>query len=297
MMTVIRNIDKELTNNAEENLSPFAVYPNEELKRLEVGAPGHIFITDIDKLILLVLNKYQVLTSSLMMVALTNLGLENAEQKDIQRRLKLLVSSNFVTKAQFETPNGRAAAKCYMLGYRGRGYLKSIAQQVKLTGYIAGIDHIQCKKILAVNQYLIRTEQEQSKVEVCLPIYVPSKTEEKSSLIFRPQATLFDDHTVFIEAVRSDDTELAYLLEKLDRMEKVLRRKDHNVEISNPEVILVCENQNHMKMVMKAIAEKKYHFDLKFTSDTLIYSEPQHCMFSISMPRTFFSFAKKIACF
>lgn len=297
MMTVIRNIEKDLYITESETTSPFAIYPNESLKRYEVGAPCHVYLTDLDKVILMVLNKYHVLTSSLLTQAMSQLGLENAEQKDVQSRLKLLANGNFVTKAQFESPDGKSAARCYMLSYRGRGFLKAIGQQVKLTSYIGGLNHIQCKKILAVNQYLIRTNVSHHSIQSCIPVFVPSKTEEKSSLIFRPQATITGEKTIFVEAVRGDDLDFSAISEKLDRMERTLRKKEHNISVNNPELVLVCESASMMRNLMKHVNCSKYHFEIKFTADPLIYEDPVNCIYQMEAPTSFWSAFRKIACF
>ena len=91
MITVIKNIENDLNVFDSVKAPPFAIYSGETLKRCQIGSPNHVYITDLDKLILMVLNKYHVLTSKLITMALENLGLENADQQDIQSRLKILM--------------------------------------------------------------------------------------------------------------------------------------------------------------------------------------------------------------
>ena len=156
-MKTITTINKNFNNSQEIKTSPFATYKDEKVTRYTVDCPRGHFLNDLDKAILLCLNKYLILTSKLLEQALRNIGLENFEQKDLQIQLKFLSQSNFVQKGEFSSPNGKSAAKFYILGNRGRAFLNSIGETVILTNYLASLDTIGIKKVLSANQFAIFT--------------------------------------------------------------------------------------------------------------------------------------------
>ena len=186
-------------------------------------------------------------------------------------------------------PNGCAYTKCYSLGYRGRGYLKAIGQSVKLTVYINGLDNVQCKKLLAANQYLICTKAEYDDIRCCAAVFVEGKADKKHKLIFRPQAMINGQRTVIVEGVRGDDGKFSAICEKLNRMERTLRAKGHNIPVKDPEVVLVCESVDMMRRLMQTLSRTRYHLDIKFTADALIFRDPQNCLYRLESRPSFWS--------
>lgn len=281
-MKTITTINKNFNNSQEIKTSPFATYKNEKVTRYTVDCPRGHFLNDLDKAILLCLNKYLILTSKLLEQALRNIGLENFEQKDLQIQLKFLSQSNFVQKGEFSSPNGKSASKFYILGNRGRGFLNSIGETVILTNYLASLDTIGIKKILSANQFAIFTSSDFNKVKTCQTIFVPDTNEEKrSNIIFRPQSLLFEnDQTIIVETIRQEDDWKTHALDKLHRINKVLNNKRKtNIEITNPSLVLICESEEHMHQVIELIANQKLKLNILFTHDTEIYDNPKDCLY------------------
>ena len=264
-----------------EKVSPFATYAAEELVRYIPEAPRSLFLTDLDKMILIVLNKYQVLTSALMVSALRNLGLENFNQSDIQNRLRLMSDAAFTVRSEFRSATGRSANKVYTLGYRGRGWLKANGKRVALAGYIDNLDVSDVKRLLSVNQYLIRTNKDFESVAVCQPVFVTdSNGQKKDDMIFRAFGFVTTEtNDVIVESVRRSENWKVDLENKMARIEKVVKSKratNLSRTLKTPTIILICEDDCHMSECMGILSRS--NLNLHFCHDLGVYSDANNCL-------------------
>lgn len=265
----------------ESKMSPFAVYPGEKLSVREVPTPRSMYITDIDKTILIVLNKYLLLSSRLIFQALKNAGMENVEQKDLQHRLRWLTDAAFVQSASFKNEDASySASRVYSVAYRGRGYLKSIGVQPRLGGYIATLDSLGVKRFLSVNQYLIETRKDYHTTEVGSTVFVPTPKKNRPDKIFRAYGMVQEsDTTVIADAVRRGDDWRLHMLERLDRMSATLKSKECNTKLQRKiQVVLLAENNQHLKEIDVLLYNKRYCFEILLSTDLLVYSQPTHCL-------------------
>ena len=252
---------------------------------------------ELDKSIIRQVNTYRILTAPLIYQALTNCGEACINEVALKHRLRELTDAQFLTKTDFVSHSGNAAICCYSVGYRGRGLLKALSENQRLTGYISalGDDPVRIKKILSTNQFLIRTAVPSNKVEVCQTILSRQKFKHATNYIFRPQAIVQDDSgTCIIESVRQNERWMEDLIDKLGRMAAVFKRKEHNVPLTAPSVTLIAENKAHMKEIMRLVRSHKYHFPIVFTCDTLTYQTPDNCTYRLAEDRFFGSLFKKV---
>lgn len=267
-------------NMTNEKLSPFSVFEGEELVRFVPECPRSIFLSDLDKMILVILNTYHLLTSALLTTALENLGLKNFNQSDIQNRLRLLSESAFIEKGEFRSLTGKSANKLYSLGFRGRGWLKANGKRVVLAGYLEKLDACDAKRILSVNQFLIRSKKSFEDSLICQPIFVTNNLgERKDDMIFRAFGLVRqDDCDYIVESVRRSDTWKNDLTNKMARIEKVVKSKRLNLEkpLKNPVITLICEDERHLLECMDTLKDSK--LTLRYSHDLAIYKDADNCL-------------------
>lgn len=288
----------DLTNN-ETKTSPFAVYPGESIKIREVPSPRHMYITDVDKVILVFINKYLVLSSKLLLQALRNAKME-IEQKDLQNRLHMLTDAAYLQSARFTNEDGTyAAGMVYSVGYRGRGYLKCINVQPKLSGYIAQLDSSSVKRYLSVNQYLINTGKNYSATEVGHTILVPEPRKDRPDKIFRAYGMVQEeDKTVIVDAVRKDVGK-EYLLERLERMHDTISHRNCNTQVHKTvELVLITESCEHLKEVNSWLKGKHFNkLSICLSTDTLTNNQPECCLVEREKSTGFFRSLFTAACY
>lgn len=265
----------------ETKTSPFAVYPGERLSVHQVPMPRSLVITDVDQAILLVVNKYLILTSRLILKSLQQAGMVGLNQKDLQHRLHMLTEAAYLQSARFTNEDGTYAAnKIYSVGYRGRGYIKNLGMQPKRNGYVAQLDPTSVKRYLSVNQYLINTGKDYRSTEVGLAVFVPEPKKEKPDNIFRAYGLVQEENkTVIVESVRRDGDRVQFL-ERLNRMAATLCHKRCNLQIHKTvELVLIAESKQHLQEVNAWLKDKRYDkIDIRLTTDLLVYSQPESCL-------------------
>lgn len=289
----------DLANN-ETKTSPFAVYPGERISIREVPSPRHMYITDIDKVILAVTNKYLVLTSRLLQHALKNAGMVGVEQKDLQHRLHMLADAAYLQSARFTNEDGTyAAGMVYSIGYRGRGYLKStMGVQPRLSGYIAQMDSSTVKRYLSVNQYLIQTKDYKA-TEVGHTLLVPEPKKDRPDKIFRAYGMVQEENkTVIVDAVRKD-IDKEYLLERLERMNDTISHRNCNTQVHKTvELVLIAESCEHLKEVNSWLKGKHFSkLSICLSTDTLTNNQPECCLVEREKSTGFFRSLFTAACY
>ena len=239
---------------------------------LENTAPTSMYIADVDKLVLIVTNRF-LLASESMLVSylLDTLRLQGMNEKDLAAEIHRMVKSNFLTAYRFSDSENDNFLTVYGLGYRGRGYLKSIGEAPRMTGYLAQLDAYSALKILAANQLLIHKRAAFHSFHVCKTILAQNKDIEKTHLIVRPQGMLQTaEGTQLLETVRRAPDYLEKLREKLSRMQLLLDREDLNMEVSAPSLTLICEDNAMLEEVRQLVSEKRYFFSISAVTDTQI---------------------------
>lgn len=289
----------DLANN-ETKTSPFAVYPGERISIREVPSPRHMYLTDVDKVILVFINKYLVLSSKLLLQALRNAKME-IEQKDLQNRLHMLTDAAYLQSARFTNEDGTyAAGMVYSVGYRGRGYLKStMGVQPRLSGYIAQMDSSTVKRYLSVNQYLINAGKDYGATEVGHTLLVPEPKKDRPDKIFRAYGMVQEQSkTVIIDAVRKD-IDKEYLLERLDRMNDTISHRNCNTQVQKTvELVLIAESCEHLKEVNNWLKGKHFSkLSICLSTDTLTNNQPECCLVEREKSTGFFRSLFTAACY
>lgn len=266
--------------------SPFMVYIGEQF--VEVPPKeyrGHIKPTEIDQFILIMTEKLLVVTSVMLHEAITRLGVGNVTQGDIQKRLRLLTSAEFLSKYDFVSDMGRAASKVYKLNWRGVGYLKSIGIKPRLGEYLMKSDATHIKRILSVGQYVVKQGVDVESYKMCEIVLAPTRNPEiPTHKIFRPQAVIqTTEGTVFVESVRQNQNWQIEILDKLKRISTVMKARTQNISIQNPTLVLVAETTQHMKEVMELIESEYFYYTIPilYTADSLVYTEPNRCLYDV----------------
>lgn len=284
---------------AETKTSPFAVYPGERMKIREVPCPRGVYITDVDKVILVLINKYLVLTSRLLLQAARQVDME-IEQKDLQHRLRMLTDGAYLQSSRFVNEDETyAAGVVYTLGYRGRGFLNSINVRPRLGGYVAQLDSTAVKRYLSVNQYLLQTGKAYGATEVGYTILVPEPKKDRPDKIFRAFGMVQEEgRTVIVESLRKDATR-EYVLERLDRMNKTLSHKNCNTQLhKNVELVLIAESNEHLKQINDWLKGQHYgKLNIFLSTDSLTNSQPECCLIEREKPSGFFRSLFTVACY
>lgn len=271
-----------------ETKSPFAVYANEQLVKIQTNSETIItsIKNELDKLLIYTVSELKISTSSLLETLIHNFGVKDVTQKDIQRRLKVLSASEFLDTYRFENRTAQSSNKIYMLGWRGAGFLKSSnSKKLRLGNYLKELDATQTKKILSTTQYLIKSGFDLASFSMCEPVFVPSN--KNDGKIFRPQSIVRTgtETVLFIEAVRQNNEWKPDLINKLDRIVAVAQAKKNNIDFvkQNTSLLLIAENTEHMKQIMKLVNSYYIYYPIRiiYSADTLTYAYPENCLYSI----------------
>lgn len=256
--------------------SPFGIFENETLVKIQPTVSRSLFINDIEATILKALNKVIVSTSSLLFRQL-NSHAEIPDQDTVKVALNKLWKSGYVEKYHFTNAidGTYSAGKVYVPSYRARGYLKSVGVTPNKTMYMQNIivedNSAQIKRILSAQQFALSYGADDFKIAET--IFIPHKS-GNAKHIFRPQAIVnTTDRTLFVESVRDDIGELDRLTEKLHRIAEVCKRMKANIEINNPTVVLVAEDSTHQDYIKSELENKLKlnNIKLKITNDLDIY--------------------------
>ena len=282
--------DKEITDICDFHNSPFALYDGESVKVLFNDNPISLHITDTDKQILTLINKYRILTSGQIITALEKFFCCSAKNDALKLRLKKLVKADYVQMSEIMCDDGKVCtARFYSSGYRGRGLLKALGETT-IASYISQIADCaeSVKKIASCNQFLIMTGLPYDNVQSGFVIAAQPKTEVKGDLVFRPTAVVNCERTLLVESVRRNADWSEKLDDKLGRMKKTLKKRNVNHEVCDPLLIIVCEDAAQMKRVLEYTAAKKLPLEVCCTCDALTYNVPDSCLYGLGKKGSIF---------
>ena len=261
--------------------SPFAIHEGEIMvdeKAEEYGQYIELdpFQTEIVKSV----NALLFATRQLIKKYLIRQGAK-VKDKLLDKQLKRLSYNNYLRKMACVSPDGsKSVSKTYTLDRKGKGFLRHMGVKVRLEGYVN--DRIrtpgQVKKILAANQAMLAIAGNDKDIYIeTAKMYIVNEKHPRNRL-FRALGFVnaAGNDSYFIQPVRNEKDNVTDLLDKLYRMEKVIKKvgfSDLKIE-KNLTVIVVAENKVWMEYLKNLLEKKHYtHFRLAITYDRLIVSD------------------------
>ena len=261
--------------------SPFAIHEGEIMVDEKAEEYGHYieldpFQTEIVKSV----NALLFATRQLIKKYLIRQGAK-VKDKLLDKQLKRLSYNNYLRKMACVSPDGsKSVSKTYTLDRKGKGLLRHMGVKVRLEGYVN--DRIrtpgQVKKILAANQAMLAIAGNDKDIYIeTAKMYIVNEKHPRNRL-FRALGFVnaAGNDSYFIQPVRNEKDNVTDLLDKLYRMEKVIKKvgfSDLKIE-KNLTVIVVAENKVWMEYLKNLLEKKHYtHFRLAITYDRLIVSD------------------------
>lgn len=261
--------------------SPFAIHEGEIMVDEKAEEYGHYieldpFQTEIVKSV----NALLFATRQLIKKYLIRQGVK-VKDKLLDKQLKRLSYNNYLRKMACVSPDGsKSVSKTYTLDRKGKGFLRHMGVKVRLEGYVN--DRIrtpgQVKKILAANQAMLAIAGSNKDIYIeTAKMYIVNEKHPRNRL-FRAIGFVnaAGNDSYFIQPVRNEKDNVTDLLDKLYRMEKVIKKvgfSDLKIE-KNLTVIVVAENKVWMEYLKDLLEKKHYtHFKLAITYDRLIVSD------------------------
>lgn len=261
--------------------SPFAIHEGEIMVDEKAEEYGHYielepFQTEIVKSV----NALLFATRQLIKKYLIRQGVK-VKDKLLDKQLKRLSYNNYLRKMACVSPDGsKSVSKTYTLDRKGKGFLRHMGVKVRLEGYVN--DRIrtpgQVKKILAANQAMLAIAGNDKDIYIeTAKMYIVNEKHPRNRL-FRALGFVnaAGNDSYFIQPVRNEKDNVTDLLDKLYRMEKVIKKvgfSDLKIE-KNLTVIVVAENKVWMEYLKNLLEKKHYtHFRLAITYDRLIVSD------------------------
>ena len=261
--------------------SPFAIHEGEIMVDEKAEEYGHYieldpFQTEIVKSV----NALLFATRQLIKKYLIRQGAK-VKDKLLDKQLKRLSYNNYLRKMACVSPDGsKSVSKTYTLDRKGKGFLRHMGVKVRLEGYVN--DRIrtpgQVKKILAANQAMLAIAGNDKDIYIeTAKMYIVNEKHPRNRL-FRALGFVnaAGNDSYFIQPVRNEKDNVTDLLDKLYRMEKVIKKvgfSDLKIE-KNLTVIVVAENKVWMEYLKNLLEKIHYtHFRLAITYDRLIVSD------------------------
>ncbi len=286
MNTILIKNKENFPNMESHNKSPFAIFSQtEELVKTEYEPINHTLqLREIDELIIVLTNKFLIVTSIMLENILNDRFGVQTEKKEIQVRVKQLAHYEYLNSYRFKdfTNGTQSANKIYTVGWRGVGFLKAKGVKPNLVGYINNnLNNVQAKKILSVNQYLIKSEFRLDDFCVAEIVRNNNFKDGESDTIFRPHAIInTDTDTIIVESVRKNDGYLEEISKKITRICKTIKKNCESVKHpDNITLMLIGEDSSHIEFVVKYLNSihpfMLLNFKIAFTSDLQIYKS-QH---------------------
>lgn len=266
-----------------EKKSVFSCFPLERLNILHPARPRQLNLTQIQHDILHTVNTSMVTTCVLLHTRLTRQGMADYPIEQLRKELKRLSEYGYLTKMEFCTPSARSLTKVFALSNQGKDYIRSCGVHPVRTRYVSGLDAIHCKKLLSAQQFLLSQGWE-GQAEIGRMVIENVPEGEATKHLFRTHALVQkEDATIFVESVRAIPGAAQDLLDKLKRMDRTLALGNRlNIPLNRQlQVIVCCENYNHMEQIIEAVGASGLGFDfsLHFTNDYDTFHNPEACIY------------------
>ena len=253
--------------------SPFQFYPSERLVEAITGLPNPIHLSELDRLLLGIINRVLIVTGLLAYRYLESAGSQKISLDDIRACLRRLADNGYLNRLRFQTSAGQSNLQVYTLGELGRQAVESAGRSVLRAGYVDRMDSLHAKRQLAALQFIVAQGYVTEAEHTAFGRLVRDIHDPAGNHLFRPQAVVQTrEKTVFVEAVRSSSGSVDELVCKLKRINDTLASGSplNLTESEGYEVVIVAESHSHMTQLMQELAGKlqgKYSFQLRFTND------------------------------
>ena len=275
-MKKFQNVNMIADTADAQKKSPFAIYDGEYVQRYTFRTYSGIMLSDIDRDICRALARYLILTSELLYREFANRGLPYTKE-DVQRHLAKLARAGYTQKLSFASATGHFAGKAHILAGRGIGWLNAaMGIRYRLGNYLAGLDVVGLKRLLACNQMLICGRYTDFKV-ANVALVEPRNERERASIIVRPTAICLNERNeaaCFVEAVRRTPSAREDLINKLERILKLYKSRGAHTNIpiaQDLSVVLVAESASHMCELAVLTRKLARKLPIYFTHDQAIY--------------------------
>ena len=245
---------------------------NQIMQKINIG-----HITDIHFQILELINKYEFLTSRQLFQLLEYQKADIKDQDKLSNKLDQLIKNKIITRYYFSSSEGSAIYRVYAMEKMGKYLLNSREIECKWqpSDNAKPVDMV--KKKLAGNQLVIcYMRKVKAYASSALKPVVKAKSLGKS---FKPIARIdFDfngrDISFVYEVVRRNENWEKQLEDRMNLWKDFYDNfvpGDSNFK-TVPQLVFVCEDQNHMAEVFKLLYSKKISIDkinYYYTSDLL----------------------------
>ena len=231
---------------------------NQIVRKIDIG-----HITDIHFKILELVNKFEFITSRQLFQILTEMGEDIKDQDKLNTRLDQLIKNKILTRYYFKSEEGDCIYRVFCLEKMGKYLLQSRGEECKWqqTDNVKPVPMI--KKRLAGNQIIIAYLR---KVKAYDNYTVkPAITAKMAGKTFKVQGagikiTKASKSMEFIfEVIRREEDWEKKLIERLELYKDFYQNfqtMDSGYE-RMPQLILVCEDNQHMAETFKAIVKNK----------------------------------------
>lgn len=253
--------------------SPFQFYPSERLVEANTGRPNPIHLSELDRLLLGIINRVLIVTGLLAYRYLESAGSQKISLDDIRACLRRLADNGYLNRLRFQTSAGQSNLQVYTLGELGRQAVESAGRSVLRAGYVDRMDSLHAKRQLAALQFIIAQGYVTEAEHTAFGRLVRDIHDPAGNHLFRPQAVVqTKEKTVFVEAVRQNSSAVDDLVRKLKRINGTLASGDslNLTGFGSYEVVIVAESCQHMTFLMEELEgrlREKLCFKLSFTND------------------------------
>lgn len=253
--------------------SPFQFYPMERLVEANTGSPNAIRLSELDRLLLGIINRVLIITGLLAHRYLEAAGLQDVSLEDIRACLRRLADNGYLNRFRFQTPTGHSNLQVYTLGELGRRAVETRGRSLLRTGYVDNMDSLHAKRQLAALQFVIAQGYVTEATHTSFGRLVRATYDPAGNHLFRPQAVVqLEEKTIFVEAVRNSGGAAEELVCKLNRINDTLSGGTplNLTGAETYEVVVVAESHSHMTRLMEELEDRlrgKLSFRLHFTND------------------------------
>lgn len=261
--------------------SPFAYHEGEVLVDEPAAEFGHyIELNEFQTVIVKLVNRMLFSTKELIKKYLIRLGMEFSE-KELAKELKNLSMNHYLCKKSFMNEDGsKSCLKVYVLGRKGKGFLKHNRTRINLEGYVLNRTASQVKKILVANQAMLElAKMDQDMYFETSKMLLAKQNYNCGNKLFR--ALGYMNHSkagksYIIQPVRNEQDNVDELLDKLHRMELVIKKcGTSGLKLADElTIVIVAENKVWMEYFENIIQKQHYaHLKIAVTYDRLLISD------------------------
>lgn len=254
-----------------EYISPFS-YHSEKLERWSAYEGKPLQLTELEELVLRIVNRVMLITSHLLCEYLEAAGL-NASKDETRKSLARLFDNGYVDMFQFRNCSGHICGpKVFTVGEFGRKRLHSQGIKPINTHFLEEIDALQVKRQLSALQFIIKEGYVQHAAHTYY-CQIVEASNDPAKRGFRAHALIkTPEKIVCVESVRKGRVRALSM-----RLKRMALCFDSNKK--NYEIVVIGENYTAMKRLMNRV-DAKLHGPLRnkvfFTSD-----EERHSLYML----------------